>query len=87
MGKPTTRKPASSSMENSCISREAHVWREALFICVCVGHGIGVLWESVLCFEKWLLLLFLLVGLVARPATSSGLTGGKLGLAHVGTPL
>ena len=25
MGKPTARKPGSSSTENSCISREAHV--------------------------------------------------------------
>ena len=42
MGKPTTRKPASSSMENSCISREAHAWREALFSCVCAWHGVHV---------------------------------------------
>ena len=42
MGKPTTRKPASSSTENSCISREAHAWREALFICVCAWHGVHV---------------------------------------------
>ena len=32
MGKPTTRKPASSSTENSCISREVHAWSS--FACV-----------------------------------------------------
>ena len=56
MGKPTTRKPARSSTENS---HEAHVWREALFICVCA-------WGDILDFNEPESLRICIVPSVAR---------------------